>query len=474
MEQSFVFVCNDVTRSIAENFQHLFNDLRLKSVIIHELNDNCVQDNDRIYIIIHTNKFIVPKKCIFYQIEQRASKWFNSNYVHLMKESKCIWEYSICNRIAYDSIKLPNIFHVPMPYFKYKHEVCAEIKYDLLFFGALNDRREKILSILKQRYNINVACGIVGVQMDDLIKQSKIIINLHFYKAPVLETARFNQVLQYNKLIITEKSSKDDQYNMELYKDIVIFVDQIQNNNVTELCTAIDYWLNDEVYNKKIQENKSKLNDLQNKSIFHVHKALLGIDLMSNNMKFDLKPNIPYCLHLFETPHRMTAFKLQRNMTALPNYEIYPAVRHTIPWIGCGLSYQNIMYNAKRCNLSKIMVFEDDCLFPVDFKNKCEIINEFLERYHKWDIFVGCSADLSVDSIVNFAVYKGIIFVELSDTASCVANIYKSSAYDTFINWNAANHIDRHTENHRLTFITTVLEKLIFLDNHQAYINFSL
>ena len=75
--------------------------------------------------------------------------------------------------------------------------------YDIFFYGTYNDRRAAILNVLKSKYNIKIGFGVVEDERDNYIKSSKIIINLHYYDNAAIETARFNEVLKFGKLIIS-------------------------------------------------------------------------------------------------------------------------------------------------------------------------------------------------------------------------------------------------------------------------------
>ena len=107
-------------------------------------------DNDDLYIIVHINKYEnIPKKYILYQIENSTSAWFTDNYINLLKNSLCIWEYSVANIHKYEQIvDKSKIYVMPMPFFKYEKNTTTEIKYDILFYGAPNKKRTNILNEL--------------------------------------------------------------------------------------------------------------------------------------------------------------------------------------------------------------------------------------------------------------------------------------------------------------------------------------
>jgi hypothetical protein len=380
-----------------------------------------------------------------------------------MKNSQQIWEYSIPNIVKYEKLVDPKlIYYAPIPYYKYVNnsEIAEKATYDLFFYGAYNERRNGILTMLKEKYNIKISHNIVGKELEDAIKQSKIIINLHYYEDAVLETTRLNEVLQHNKLVISEKSISADNYNMNMYNDCVVFFDVINNNldNMDQLYDTIDYWLNDDVYNEKIKSIQENSINLQKKAIFHIHKCIASLGLVKNDMIYDISSEDINCLHLIETPYRINAFMKQEYV---PKHKIYPAVKDKIGWLGCGKSYQNIIRNAMRCNLGSVTVCEDDCMFKPDFDNKYEIIKSFLEHYTSgWDIFVGCVAGLPSDTIFKKLIkYKGLTFIEVDQMHSMVFNIYNKTSFEIISRWDPnnkcleTNTIDQYIKRKKLRII---------------------
>ena len=77
------------------------------------------------------------------------------------------------------------------------------------------------MSEVQKRLQIAQYCDLIlnndlfGDDLYKVIMKSKIILNIHYYKNAVLETARINDVLRFNKVIISEKSCDND--IMELY-----------------------------------------------------------------------------------------------------------------------------------------------------------------------------------------------------------------------------------------------------------------
>ena len=242
----FTIVVNQLLLSIAVQLQGLLTMLGYSSCIQYDI----PHIRRTTYFIIYY-KGAIPPNSIFFQIEQKECPHFNYSSV---KQASRVMDFSNCNFEKYNQLNI-KIYYLPMPFYFTVNELFLTTKYDLLFYGSRNDRRMNILKKL-HAYNIKVGFGIVGEEKEKCIQQSKIIINLHYYKLGTLETCRINEVLQYNKVVLSERSTQPNDPNMELYKEYVDFFD------AEDMCSKIDFYLNPIHYMNKIkyiQANKYKL-----------------------------------------------------------------------------------------------------------------------------------------------------------------------------------------------------------------------
>jgi hypothetical protein len=79
---------------------------------------------------------------------------------------------------------------------------------DVLFYGALNARRNLILQRLQQaglRVEV-VAGGALGEQLDALIARSKVVLNLYYYDTKIFEIVRVSYLLNNSKAVVAEVS----------------------------------------------------------------------------------------------------------------------------------------------------------------------------------------------------------------------------------------------------------------------------
>jgi hypothetical protein len=264
-----ILLSNKFINSIAINIKKiLVNKIDVKIIFNLTKQD---YENDNLYIILTIIKNIkLPKKYIYYQIEQINSPLVKYDQ---MVNSEYIWELSMFNTLFYEkNINLNKVYYCPLPFYNnnYKNSI---IKYDLLFYGNLNYRRKQILLKINNKYKIKIISNVYGNDLYDYISKSKIIINLHFYNDAFLETCRINEILNYDKIIISELPHKYDYQNKLLYSDIVIFFEIINKNmsNINNLFELIDYYLIPENYNNfisKLNKNKKKLQNITTNIFF--------------------------------------------------------------------------------------------------------------------------------------------------------------------------------------------------------------
>jgi hypothetical protein len=203
----FKIVTSNLIESIAINIQKTLKKYNIVSDIIYQLTDED-ENNDDYYIIIYNNfnKPFLPKKYILYVVEQSTSHFFkNNDYLNLIKNANYIWDFCVKNKTMFENYPFSNYYYLACPFIKSNINIInINNKYDIFFYGTLNHRRRNILNKLKDnKYNIYILDNIRGNERDEIIKQSKIILNLHFYNEAGLETCRLNEVLQFNKLVIS-------------------------------------------------------------------------------------------------------------------------------------------------------------------------------------------------------------------------------------------------------------------------------
>jgi hypothetical protein len=210
-----------------------------------------------------------------------------------------MFDYSKTNIANYPKDLKNKALYLPIPLFKEENpKIISEKKYDVLFFGGPNDRRQKILEYLKKDMNIRVVTNVFGEELYDMIKKSRIVLNIHFKGESLLETARIHDcITRSTPLIISEESI--DKAVMEEYKDIVKFVPVIKEDlsNMDELVKGIRNLSRfGDIDNTRLAAER-KMQDMIKKrfdyfkiykypSLFH--KYLLGISTPNKHITYEV------------------------------------------------------------------------------------------------------------------------------------------------------------------------------------------
>ena len=275
-----IVVLSKFIESIGNFFKLIFESRGLGCEIVYSLGLlDCIESTlDKMYLIVYSDQthLAVPNKYIFYQVEQSNSKFLTDTKLlkrtlYMMTKAEQVWEYTSVTRPIYSKYCGNKLKWVPMPYYYIGNIPMKDFnlcEYDVFFYGHPNKRRKNILNELSKYLNIKIGYGYYEDKKIKYIQKSKIILNLHFYKDAGLETCRINEILNYNKLIVSE-SSPLDSTNMQLYSDCVIFVDEIDDNlsNIKKIIKTIKFYLDESNYISKTNFNKEKLSNNINKLI---------------------------------------------------------------------------------------------------------------------------------------------------------------------------------------------------------------
>jgi hypothetical protein len=139
------------------------------------------------------------------QLEGIQKSWLES--ILNFSKNFAVWDYSLKNISKLAGLGFMDVKYLELGYQKemYRIPKCSTQDIDVLFYGSMNPRREKVISQLKSRnLNINVAFGIYGPQRDELISNSKIVLNLHYYESQIYEVVRSSYLLNNAKLVVGE------------------------------------------------------------------------------------------------------------------------------------------------------------------------------------------------------------------------------------------------------------------------------
>jgi hypothetical protein len=250
-----------------------------------------LDNNDKILLLFGITTISNPiilynlkHKCLIYQIEQKNILGTSDLYVlkDFLKEMPNIIEFSHNNDIYTKNLdlKLPLI---------QSQTNNTQKDIDILFFGSLSSRRKNILKQLYQlkKYKLKYIYNTFGDELLNLIKRSKIVLNLHTQNNSFLEVFRINLALSYNTYIISESPiHKNEKYLYDLYKKLVFFIPQLDpydNNNYNNLTKLIDKLLKANSIN--LGDKTDKINILNNISQKVLFENLNIMDSTINNLR---------------------------------------------------------------------------------------------------------------------------------------------------------------------------------------------
>jgi hypothetical protein len=148
--------------------------------------------------------------------------WDDPKYINLLKTYP-VWDYSSSNITYLKSLGVTDISKMEIGHTKSLETCSKQLQtIDVLFFGAMNQRRKYILIKLK-----SVGCNVVftsntfGEERDQLIARSKIVLNIHFYESKILEVVRISHLLANKKCVVSERGN-EDHVNKEWSKGVVM------------------------------------------------------------------------------------------------------------------------------------------------------------------------------------------------------------------------------------------------------------
>jgi SAM-dependent methyltransferase len=152
----------------------------------------------------------IPRGSVIYNLEQLGGAQLRPAYYQLAARHP-IWDYDQRNIEQWKNLNgaYPPV-HVPIGYVPELSRIkpAQHQDIDVLFYGSLNDRRNRILNVLKNSgIKVHTAFGVYGKGRDELIARARVILNIHFYESKVFEIVRVSYLLANSKAVVTECSS---------------------------------------------------------------------------------------------------------------------------------------------------------------------------------------------------------------------------------------------------------------------------
>jgi len=254
MSQKVLIFSTKFGNYIANSLKFVLKQNNIESDIIFEID----YKNPLLHIILFSQKVkVFPKNYIIYQLEQKdISNWIDAKYELSIYHSIKSFDYSESNIEKFHNVLQKKINFFPIPLISiellYNRNYSNYLKpsNDILFYGSLNNIRTNKLHILNKKlhpkYSIKILNNIYGERLIYEILNSRVILNIHFYKDAILETCRINEILSCHRRVISEIPNIIDFRNYELYKDSVIFVKDL-DEMYHKICEVLemDSYIND-------------------------------------------------------------------------------------------------------------------------------------------------------------------------------------------------------------------------------------
>jgi hypothetical protein len=379
-----------------------------------------------------------------------------------------VLEYALVNIdfMASKGVSYPHVYYLPVgASANYGDSICTSEKtWDILFYGDSNSspRRREMLDALRQHFNVRVVSEVFGSEILEIIKQARLVINLHYYENALLEVPRIQECLSLGVPVVSE--SAQDQKD---YPELVGAVQFFEQGSIPAMINAVKAALEHPVPTKKVTESVELS---AQRFAFMFDRFLVAMGFLPTSHVSYMSLVLPksadrIALSLPELSARRRIFERERPA----GWMVFDGLCLRPGWIGCGLSYRALAQHAMKQNRSHLSIMEDDVLLPPDFEAKMAVVQEFLDAIPgKWDVFAGVIASLHPKAkILSVDVFKGITFVTIDKMTSMVFNIYNEKALRHLASWNPENldvefnTIDRYLESQANLRIVVTLPFLV-------------
>lgn len=238
--------------SINDIVDSLYHALQFLGCSVDSKENDPVRDGTNIFFRAHllpsARLSEIPPGSVIYNFEQVSdqSPWIGPVYRTLLSQFP-VWDYSRRNLAAISSIADRHHLHlVPIGYMPQLTRIpSVPIQdIDVLFYGAVNQRRHAILLALQQAgLRVRVETRIRGQARDVLIGRAKVVLNMHFYPSAIFEIVRVSYLLANRKAVVGECGS-----HTEIDSDIR---EAIAPANYDHLCDRVVELLGDR--NKRLE-----------------------------------------------------------------------------------------------------------------------------------------------------------------------------------------------------------------------------
>jgi hypothetical protein len=166
----------------------------------------------------------IPKSTIFINTEQiylNENRW--NNTIFEWAKYFEFWDYSEKNILKFKELGVANVKLLKIGFQKElsRIEKSMHQDIDILFYGSMNERRQRILMQLENRgLKVKSVVGLYRKERDQLIARSKVVLNYHFYSSEIFEIVRVFYLLSNAVPVVGEvnpTTSIDETYKNAIY-----------------------------------------------------------------------------------------------------------------------------------------------------------------------------------------------------------------------------------------------------------------
>lgn len=154
---------------------------------------------------IPKDSIIINTEQLFSEASPWSGKWTETIFAWANRFET--WDYSERNIDYFSRIGVEGVKYLRLGY----HSKLARIEksedqdIDVLFYGSINLRRQKILNDMRREgLCVKSVSGLYGSSRDALISRSKVVLNLHYYNSQIFEVIRVFYLLANRVAVVSE------------------------------------------------------------------------------------------------------------------------------------------------------------------------------------------------------------------------------------------------------------------------------
>ena len=173
--------------------------------------------------------------------------------IALIKGSIVSYDYSAINLKHYPAALIPKVCVLPPPVYVPSDIITSSMrqntyaslykyKSDILFYGGMNPRRERILSQIMDPlqkghgYKIIIINRVFGDELLNYILNTRVVLNIHYYANSILETDRIHAALQFDHVkLVSEYPTERDALlpTYKAHRNRILFCEEISDRFFT-------------------------------------------------------------------------------------------------------------------------------------------------------------------------------------------------------------------------------------------------